>query len=104
MDHEFILARQNTAQQRAIAHLARRLFERYITKENMYLLLLTGTSEQLKALNTADILYRSIHNSLQFNQCRRAIWYLGAYDRLCRRLFDAEQLAMARNQLNKWIA
>lgn len=104
MDKELVLTRQNTLQQQAIAHLARRLFEHYITKENMYLLLLAGTREQLKALKTADILYRSIDSSLQFNQCRRAAWYLGAYNRLCHRIFSTEQLAAARDQLNKWIA
>lgn len=103
MDNDLVLTRQNTLQQRAIAHLAKQLSEHYITKENIYLLLLSGTREQLKALKTADILYRSIYSSLQFNQCRRATWYLGAYNHLCHSLFGTEQLAAVRDHLNKWI-
>lgn len=102
MDNDLVLTRQNTSQQRAIAYLARQLFEHYITKENIYLLLIAGTREQLKALKTADILYRSIQSSLQFNQCRRATWYLGAYSRLCRQLFCAKHLSSAHDRLNKW--
>ena len=103
MPNKAELLKQDTPQQRAIAGAADSLRKKYISKENMYLLIMTGTEEQMQSLRLADILYRSIQNSIRFNQCRRAVRCLGLYERLCRRIFNTERMAKARNTLNDMI-
>ena len=100
MPDKAVLLKKDTPQQRAVAGLADSLRKKYVSKENMYLLLLTGTEEQIQCLRLSDILYRSIQNSIRFNQCRRAVRCLGLYELLCSRIFNAERMAEARNMLN----
>lgn len=97
------LPAQGTTNQRAIISVAQKIHDRYLTKENMYLILLTGTSEQIRYLKMADILYRSVYSAVMYNQCRRAVLYLGFYRRLCRRIFATEQMKETRQRLDKRI-
>ena len=92
---------QDSPNQRAIIGSVRKMHERYFTKENMYLILLAGTSEQVRYLKIADVLYRSIYSSVMYNQCRRAVLYLGLYRRMCRQIFDAKKMKAAQRRLDK---
>ena len=64
--------------------LVERYQNKFICKETMLLLLLAGNPEQLSSLKKLDSVYQMIQTSLQFQQYRRASWYLLVFIKLCR--------------------
>lgn len=102
MTEEHFLTRQ-TEQQKQLFAAAQRCRARWNTAENLMLVGLAGTDEQRRRQQQAEGVYRSVENSLRFNQYRRAVWYLAAYEVLCRQIFSPEALQKAKERLEKWL-
>jgi hypothetical protein len=83
--------------------LAETVYNRYINAETIYPMILMDGRATSDALKIAGALYHSALSSLRFGQYRRAIWYLGAFDRWCRKTLNQEKSDLARMRINREI-
>lgn len=102
MDKQLFLTEQ-TEQQKRLFAVAQRCRARWNTEGNLMLVGLAGTDEQRRRQQQAEVVYRSVENALRFNQYRRAVWCLAAYEGLCRQIFSPEALQNAKERLEKWL-
>lgn len=88
-------------ERRLIEDTARRLFEHWYQADELRLILLAGSETQKNQLRQADLLYHSALLSLQFDQRRRAVRCLVAFQQVCRQVFAPQALDLARQTLEQ---